>query len=163
MILETAIGGVLGGALRLAPEVLKFFDRKNERKHEITLLDKNLEADRLRGTQRENELKLTADAAQVTNGLQALMEAIRGQGQLTGVKWVDALNQSVRPVLTYGIALPYVAGKFLVFVALLWAGNALDASMVKTAIDATYTGADMGILAGVLNFWFLGRVFDKRS
>lgn len=163
MILETLIGGLGGGLLRLAPEVLKLVDRKNERKHEIALLDKNLEADKQRGTIAERELAMRNDAAQVTTGLQAMMEAIRGQSQLTGVKWVDALNQTVRPVLTYGIALPYVAGKFLVFVALLWQGNMLDAALVRSALEATYTGADMGILAGVINFWFLGRVFDKRS
>lgn len=163
MILETAIGGAIGGALRLAPEVMKFFDRKNERKHELSLLDKNLEADRQRGAQAERELSLKTDAAQITNGLQAMMEAIRGQSQITGVKWIDGLNNSVRPVLTYGIALPYVIGKLMVFAALLWTGHSLDAAMVKSALDATYTGADMGILSGVLNFWFLGRVFDKRS
>jgi hypothetical protein len=156
MLLETAIGGALGGVLRLAPEVLKLLDRKNERKHELDLLERNQAS-----TERTEILK--ADSAQVTGAIAALAEGIKSQGQLTGVKWVDALNQSVRPVLTYGIVTPYVAGKFLVFVALLWTGSALDAAQVKVAIDATYTGADMGLLAGVVNFWFLGRCFDKRS
>lgn len=166
MILETAIGGTLGGLLRLAPELLKFLDRKNERKHEIALLDKNIEADKLRGEQAERQLAMQNDLAQITHGLQALMEALRGQGQITGIKWVDALNQSVRPIITYGIAFPYVVGKTLVFAALTWAGFwklGLDAGAVKEALAATYTAADMGLLSGILNFWFLGRVFDKRS
>jgi hypothetical protein len=29
---ETLLGGVFGGLLRLAPEVFKIFDKKNERK-----------------------------------------------------------------------------------------------------------------------------------
>ena len=34
MIAESLLGGIFGGLLRLAPEVMKFFDRKNEREHE---------------------------------------------------------------------------------------------------------------------------------
>lgn len=31
--METLVGAALGGIARLAPEILSFFDRKNERKH----------------------------------------------------------------------------------------------------------------------------------
>jgi len=37
-MLESLFGGLLGGLFRLAPEILKFLDRKSERKHEIALL-----------------------------------------------------------------------------------------------------------------------------
>ena len=36
-MMETLLGGVFGGLLRLAPEALKFFDQKNERKHELAM------------------------------------------------------------------------------------------------------------------------------
>ena len=32
-MIETLLGGLLGGAFRLAPEVLKWLDRKGERSH----------------------------------------------------------------------------------------------------------------------------------
>ena len=38
MIAESLLGSLLGGVLRIAPEFLKFFDRKNERLHELSLL-----------------------------------------------------------------------------------------------------------------------------
>jgi hypothetical protein len=37
--METLLGGIFGGVLRLAPEALKFFDAKNERKHELSMLE----------------------------------------------------------------------------------------------------------------------------
>lgn len=163
MILETAIGGVLGGALRLAPEVLKFFDRKNERKHEALMLDKNTAAEQARAASGLKEVELRADSAQVTSAIGALQEALKGQFQPIGNKFIDGLNFSVRPVLTYLIAGPYALGKFAVFIALLWTGHALDASAVKAALDATYTAADMAIVSGIINFFFLGRVFDRRG
>lgn len=162
MILETLIGGGLGGVLRLAPELLKVLDRRNERKHELSLLDKNIAAEQSRAAAGLREKEISADSAQMLAGLDALKTAVASQGQMSGVKWVDALNSTVRPFLTYGILLPYVFGKLAVFFSLIWE-TGLTSVMVQSALAVTYTGADMGILAGVLNFWFLGRVFDKRS
>lgn len=162
----TGIGGALGGLLRLAPEVLKIFDRKNERKHELALLDKNTEAEKARAASGLREHELQADTAQIAGALDALKEALKGQFQRTGIRWVDALNQSVRPILTYLIAGPYAMGKCLVFAALLYVGmvkQGLSPEMVTAALAATYTFADMAILSGILNFYFLGRVFDKRG
>ena len=39
-MIETLLGGLLGGAFRLAPEVLKWFDRQGERGHELAMQDK---------------------------------------------------------------------------------------------------------------------------
>lgn len=163
MILETILGGAVGGVARLAPEVLKFFDRKNERKHELALLDKNTAAEQARAAAGMKETEVKADAAQMSSAISALQEALKGQFQVTGNKIMDALNFSVRPVLTYLIVGPYALGKFVVFVALLWTGHALDASAVQAALAATYTAADMAIVSGIINFFFLGRVFDKRN
>lgn len=163
MILETVLGGAVGGIARLAPEVLKFFDRKNERKHELALLDKNTEAEKVRATSAQQAAETQADSAQMVSAIEALKDSLKGQFQVTGNKFIDALNFSVRPILTYLIVGPYAMGKLLVFTALLWAGNSLDASAVHTALDATYTAADMAIVSGIINFFFLGRVFDKRG
>jgi hypothetical protein len=51
-MIETLLGGLLGGAFRLAPEVLKWFDRQGERGHELAMQDKALEFEKLRGAQR---------------------------------------------------------------------------------------------------------------
>jgi hypothetical protein len=162
MILETLLGGAAGGLLRLAPEVLKLLDRKNERKHELSLLDKNTAAEQARAASAQQSAETAADSAQMAGAMEALKEALKGQFVQTGIKWVDALNQSLRPVLTYLIAGPYALGKFAVFLAMLWAGD-FNAGNVKVALDATYTSADMAVVSGILNFYFLGRVFDKRA
>lgn len=163
MILETIVGGLLGGAARLAPEVLKLIDRKNERKHELSLLDKNTAAEQARAAAGQKMAETQADSSQVTSAIAALQEALKGQFQPTGNTFIDGLNFSVRPVLTYLIAGPYAVGKLAVFIALLWTGHALDASAVKAALDATYTSADMAVVSGIINFFFLGRVFDRRG
>jgi hypothetical protein len=163
MLLETVLGGALGGIARLAPEVLKLIDRKNERKHELDLLDKNTEAEKARAAAGQKMAETQADSGQVMTAISALQEALKGQFQPIGNAFIDGLNFSVRPVLTYLIAGPYALGKLMVFAALLWTGNSLDAGAVKVALDATYTAADMAIVSGIINFFFLGRVFDRRG
>ena len=46
-MIETLLGGLLGAAFRLAPEVLKWLDRKGERGHELAMQDKALEFEKL--------------------------------------------------------------------------------------------------------------------
>lgn len=155
---ETIFGGALGGILRIAPEVMKFFDRKNEREHELRMFDKQLDADRLRGEQAIREGELAQDTARISGGLNALMEGIKGQSQLTGVKWIDGVTQSVRPFVTYWLLFLYIGAKTSTMYTLYHGGMALP-EILKNA----YGEADMAMLSGVLNFWFLSRIFEKHG
>ena len=155
-MIETLLGGLLGGAFRLAPEILKWLDRDGERSHELSMQDKALEFEKLRGAQRMGEIGASADSAWNTGAIEALRDAVRGQGEKTGVAWADALSSSVRPVITYWFMALYCAAKTAAFVAAVTAGAGWS-----TEIQHAWTEADQALWAGVLNFWFLGRVFDR--
>ena len=155
-MIETLLGGLLGGAFRLAPEILKWLDRKGERGHELAMQDKALEFEKLRGVQRMAEIGAAADAAWNTGAIDALKEAVAAQGHQSGVRWADALSASVRPVITYWFMGLYCATKTAAFAAALTAGAGWG-----EAILHAWTEADQALWAGVLNFWFLGRVFDR--
>ena len=155
-MIETLLGGLLGGVFRLAPEVLKWFDRKSERGHELAMQDKALEFERVRGAQKMSEIGAAADAAWNTGAIEALRDAIRTQGEKSGVRWADALSVSVRPVITYWFMALYCAAKTAAFVGAMTAGAGWSAAVLQA-----WTEADQALWAGVLNFWFLGRVFDR--
>ena len=155
-MIETLLGGLLGGAFRLAPELLKWLDRKGERGHELAMQDKALDFEKIRGVQRMDEIGAGADAAWNTGAIDALREAVAVQGRPSGVKWADALSVSVRPVITYWFMLLYCAAKTAAFAAAVTAGAGWG-----TAILHAWTEADQALWAGVLNFWFIGRVFDR--
>jgi hypothetical protein len=59
-MIETLVGGLLGGVFRLAPEVLKWLDRKGERGHELAMQEKALEFEKLRGATRMAEISAGA-------------------------------------------------------------------------------------------------------
>jgi hypothetical protein len=155
-MIETLLGGLLGGVFRLAPEVLKWFDRKSERGHELAMQDKALEFERVRGAQKMSEIGAAADAAWNTGAIEALRDAVRTQGEKSGVRWADALSVSVRPVITYWFMALYCAAKTAAFVGAVTAGAGWSAAVLQA-----WTEADQALWAGVLNFWFLGRVFDR--
>ena len=155
-MIETLLGGLLGGAFRLAPEILKWMDRNGERSHELSMQDKALEFEKLRGAQRMGEIGAAADAAWNTGAIDALREAVAAQGQLSGVRWADALSISVRPTVTYLFVLMYVGVKLATFI-----GSAGMGTSFGSALLATWTEADQALLAGILNYWFLNRTLEK--
>jgi hypothetical protein len=143
----------LGAVARLAPEVLKALDRKNERKHELDMLREQTKLDQLRSDMKLREQSAANDAALSAAEMQAFIEAVKGQGQVTGVPRIDALNASVRPVLTYWWCLVlYTAVLAAKFTALMQAG----VSPVE-AILSLWGPAEQGIVGVMIGFWFVDR------
>jgi hypothetical protein len=151
------LGCLSGGVLRLAPEAFKFADRSAERKHELAMQDKALEFERLRTGHKLDQVNAISSAVYDAESLSTLKAAIQGQSQITGVKWVDALSATVRPVITYwmmGLFCFYKTAAF--FIVYHTAG-------LDMALALTWTEADYAILGDILSFWFLGRVLEKKS
>ena len=150
------ISALGGGLLRIAPEVLKWLDRKDERQHELDMLKAQYELEQLKGNQAialEDQKGLTAMDA---SAMEALVESIRSAGKPSGIRWVDALNASVRGVVTYWLLGLYSAAKTAAFVlAVQGGGKPLD------ALINVYTSADSALFSGVVTFWFVGRVWDR--
>jgi len=155
-MIETLLGGLLGGAFRLAPEILKWLDRQGERGHELAMQDKALEFEKLRGAQRMGEIGASADAAWNAGAIEALRDAVRTQGEKTGVRWADALSISVRPVITYFLVALFGIVKITAFI-----GSISNGVGFGSALLAAWTDADQALLSGILNYWFLNRTLEK--
>lgn len=143
-MIETFAGAAFGGLLRLAPEVIKVFDRKNEREHELKMQDKQHELIRLQGAERVAEANSAYDKAAVEH-LGKVLEAVE---RPSGVAWVDGLSKSVRPTITLFFSAFYISIK----VAAFYSGATLA---------EVWSPEDSALFAGIVNFWFLGRVFER--
>lgn len=155
MVLESLLGGIVGGAARLAPEVLKFFDRKNERQHELAMNQFQLQLIREQGHTKLEGDQIAADAAQVVAGLDAVKTAY--QSQKTGFKFADTISALVRPWVTFMIVHVWLLVKVAAYVQLTGSGLSWD-----VAVQTIWSANDVAMLAGIINFWFLGRVFEKK-
>lgn len=150
--------------MRMLPEVLALFGKKQDNAHELAMMDKQLDLQRLQVAQTQAQ---AADAQTATAARDAAEQAlaligaqqgiVNAQMQKIDVRIVDALNFLVRPVVTYIFFSLYVAVKVCAL------GIALQQADAAHAVASSWTPDDAEILAGILSFWFVGRVFDKRK
>ena len=147
-------GSIFGGLFRLAPEVLKFFDKKNERAHELSMFTLQTDLEKMRGQFKMEEKYVDHGVAQ----LDAIQEAFKEQGKTAAAsyKWVAAASALVRPSITYIIFGLYVAVKVTAICYALSEG-----AHWKDVLPAHWDADDFGMLNMVLTFHFLGRPIEK--
>jgi len=71
------LGSIFGGLFRLAPEVLKFWDRKDDRKHELAMYGLQIDLEKTKGEIRIDEKYVDYSIAQT----QAIQTAFEGQAK----------------------------------------------------------------------------------
>lgn len=154
------LGGVFGGIFRLAPEVLKFFDKKNERQHELAMFDKQCDLEKVRGQQKLAEIGAARDAAIDVGVMDAFNAAINQQAEMVKAAggWAAALSASVRPVVTYWVLLVWS------FIHVWFAWNAWLNGMPPEQVFKAIMSPDFAaLLSGTINYWFLDRTLKQRG
>lgn len=153
---ETLLGGVFGGLLRLAPEVFKIFDKKNERAHELAMLNAEMEFAKMKG---EIVMRQTEAAISVEE-MGAIGKAFQEQSKTAQAagKFVAAISALVRPTVTYAFVTAYFAVKLATYLMALEQGGEW-----KEVILRLWTDDDVTILFSILSFWFVSRTIDRNS
>lgn len=148
------LGSLFGGLFRLAPEILKFFDKKNERNHELNMFTLQTDLEKMRGTFRMEEKYVEHSTEQ----LRSIQEAFKEQSATAtaSYKWVAALSALVRPGITYCLFGLYMAVKVTAIIYTINSG-----APWRDVMTANWTADDFGMLNMLLTFWFLGRSIEK--
>lgn len=153
-------GSLLGGIFRLAPEVIKFFDKKDERDHELAMFNQQCQLETLRGQQKLAEIGAQREATVDAGVMQAFNSAIEQQTEMVKAAggWVASLSASVRPIVTYWILFIWS------FIHVWFAWNAWSTGASPDAVFRLMMSGDMAALvSGTLNYWFLDRTLAKRG
>ncbi len=154
------LGGVFGGIFRLAPEVLKFFDKKNERLHEMAMFSRQCELEQIRGQQKLAEIGAQREAAIDVGVMDAFNAAINQQAEMVKAAggWAASLSASVRPVVTYWILLIWSLAHFW------YAWTGYRTGLDPTEVFKLFMSPDFSaLLAGTINYWFLDRTLKQRG
>jgi len=153
-MLETLLGGVFGGLLRLAPEVFKIFDKRNERAHELRMVEAEMEFAKVRG-----EIAMRqADVQLQTAELDAMTQAFKEQSETAkNAGWfVSAISALVRPTVTYLFLALYAAVKVAAYlIAIEQGGN------WKDVLTSMWGSDDLAVFNMIISFWFVGRVYER--
>jgi hypothetical protein len=154
------LGSIFGGLFRLAPELLKFLDRKNERLHELKMFEQQCQLESMRGAQKLQEIGAQHGMAVDVGVLDAFKSALDQQTEMVKAAggWVASLSASVRPVVTYWILFIWS------FVHIWFAWNAWLQGMPPVEVFKTAMSPDFSALvAGTINYYFMNRTLEKRG
>ena len=144
----------------MAPELLKFFDKKNERQHEALMFSRQCDLEQLRGAQKLAENGAQREAAVDVGVMDAFNSAIQQQAEMVKAAggWAAALSASVRPVVTYWVLFVWS------FIHVWFAWNAWITGASPVEVFKIMMSPDFSaLLAVTINFWFLDRTLAKRG
>ena len=157
-MVEALFGTLLGGLFRLVPEILKWLDKKDERKHELSMMEYQLKADELRGKIAIDTINAQTEALIGVSEMNAIIEATKAQAVQTGIKFVDAINALMRPLITFWwVLVLYTTSMGVQYYMLL--KNEFSAG---TAVLMVFGPDEKAIAASIISFWFVDRSLRRK-
>ena len=145
----TLFGSLLGFLSAAFPDFLKLFQDHQDRKHELKILELQLEQQAQGHSQRLEEIQISADIAE-SNAL------YKHASRPSGIAWVEALRASVRPIVTYSFFLLFAFIKIASLSALLSSGYSITDGLI-----AIWDVETQALFAAVMSFWFGQRALQK--
>jgi hypothetical protein len=143
----TLLASIAGFFSSIFPEILKIFKDKNDKKHELEILDRQIKFNKAKELRQIQEIEVGRDI---------LEQASLYKTYTTGISWIDAMNGTVRPVLAYSFFIMYCGIKVLQYLAIKsQTGQLYEYVQVLWSID------DQAIFAGIISFYFGQRTFTK--
>ena len=148
------LGSIFGGLFRLAPEVLKWLDKKNERAHELSMFTLQTDLEKMRGQFKMEEKYVDYSVQQ----LDTIKEAFKEQATTAKeAGWfVAAVSALVRPGITWALFFMYATVKAAALVMAYQTGGHWTEVVTKV-----WDADDFAMLNMCLTFWFVGRSIEK--
>jgi hypothetical protein len=145
MMSEAIIGALSGGTLRIAPELLRYMNARDERRHERAMQDAEIKrAIKMAGTPEQSIAPVFgSDAVDAMRENHLDAQIIRAGKRFP---FVDVISALVRPSVTWTLLALYVTVRLV------------DLASGKLA----YGMDDLQLLSTILSYWFVSRSIEKR-
>ena len=142
------LGSLLGFGTSFLPKIMDYFQDKQDKKHELQLMDKQLEQQIQIGNQKLDMVHVEADIRETEALLKSQTALTKSSSQ-----WITDLAASVRPFITYLLFAEFMG------LTMLLAGGYIDNAMYSLI----WSDEVVGIWAAVISFWFGSRTFNRKS
>jgi hypothetical protein len=147
----TLIATAIGFISSAFPDVMKMYKEKQDRKHDIKILEMKMESMKLGHDLSMQELNAKADVSETT--------ALYDHASLpSNIGWVEGLRASVRPILTYAFFILFAFIKVSILIVLVKEGASIF--QAATYIWDPETAA---LFAAVITFWFGHRALQRHK
>tara|TARA_R110000751_G_scaffold211237_1_gene314802 strand:- start:136 stop:573 length:438 start_codon:yes stop_codon:yes gene_type:complete len=143
----TVISSLLGFGSSFLPSVLDFFKEKRDQKHELAMMDKQLEQQIKIGNQKMQMMDVEADIREVET-----LHKEHAQITKKSSQFFINLSSSVRPVISYLIFFEFMILTFLL--AFGYIDNGMYQIIWSEPMAATWSAT--------ICFWFGSRSFQKK-
>ena len=141
------IGSVLGFGTSFLPKVLNFFEEKRDQKHELAMMDKQMEQQIQIGNQKMQMMNIAADIREVES-----LHKEHAQITKKSSQWVINLSASVRPIVTYCLLLEL--GILTLAVNMSW----ITIEQYQNIWSEEFQAGFFSVMA----FWFGQRSFNRK-
>ena len=142
------VGSLLGFGTSFLPKVMDYFQDRSDKKHELQVMEVQIRQQKELASQKLEAVNVEADIREI--------ESLHKSMQPTGVRWIDGLRGSVRPIITYCFFGLFVFVEVAAYLSLTAAGvSGLD------AVNAVWDEDTKALFAAVISFWFGGRAIAR--
>ena len=145
----TLLGSLLGFGTSFLPEVLNYFKRGQEQKHELQRMKMEIELMAKRSEFKIQELDKEAEIKEA--------EGLYKHDSVDAGGFINALRGSVRPVITYAFFGLFVAIKVTALISLM----NLPEMQLNMALSMIWDDQTAGLFSAIMAFWFGNRAVSK--
>ena len=145
----TLLGSLLGFGTSFLPEILNYFKRGQEQKHELQRMQMEMELMAKRSELKVQELDKEAEIKET--------EGLYQHDSVDAGGFINALRGSVRPIITYAFFSLFVAIKATALISLL----SLPEIELNMALNMIWDDQTAGLFAAIMSFWFGNRAVGK--
>ena len=145
----TLLGSLLGFGTSFLPEVLNYFKRGQEQKHELQRMKMEIELMAKRSEFKIQELDKEAEIKEA--------EGLYKHDSVDAGGFINALRGSVRPIITYAFFGLFVAIKVTALLSLM----SLPEMQLNMALSMIWDDQTAGLFSAIMAFWFGNRAVSK--
>ena len=145
----TLLGSLLGFGTSFLPEVLNYFKRGQEQKHELQRMKMEIELMAKRSELKIKELDKEAEIKEA--------EGLYKHDSVDAGGFINALRGSVRPIITYAFFGLFVAIKVTALISLM----SLPEMQLNMALSMIWDDQTAGLFSAIMAFWFGNRAVSK--
>ncbi len=142
----TLLASITGFISSIIPEIIKYFKDLNNKKHRLDILETQIKYNNNSSLKSLEEIQIARDIME---------QASLYTTYKTEIKWIDALNGSVRPILAYSFFIMYIGVKYLQYQAISTSAHIIE------HLEIIWNINDQAIFAGIISFYYGQRTFRR--